>query len=95
MGTISNTIATGITLGTGTYTSPLTVTSSGYIDDTGTGDAIYGSNTQAWTVDNYGRIRSTGNDGIKLLDGGAVDNTNTGTITGASAGICIGGAAGR
>jgi hypothetical protein len=32
MSTISTTITTGVTLGSGSYPSPLTVTSSGYIN---------------------------------------------------------------
>src|SRR5436190_20213658 len=98
MGTISTSIYHGITLGTGTYTSPLTITSSGYVDNTGAGDAIYGDNTQAWAVYNDGRVVSTGSnsDGVDFRAGVSV--TNSGTIIGASSGfssgINISGAAG-
>ena len=92
--TISNTITAGITLGSGTFSSPLTVTSTGYIDNTGTGDAIYGPNTQAWAVYNGGRIVATdpAGDGIDFENGGYVDNA--GTIKGGDDGIFITGAAG-
>ncbi len=94
MGTISNTISSGITLGVGTYTSPLTVTSTGYVDNTGTGDGILGPNSQAWAVYNYGRIVATDalSDAVDFGAGGTV--ANTGTIRGVSNGVDIEGAAG-
>jgi hypothetical protein len=96
MSAIDNTVTSGITLATsGTYASPLTITSMGYVDNTGTGDAIYGPNTQAWTVVNYGRVASTGTAGrygVSLGDGGAV--SNSGTIIALQAGIFVGSAPG-
>lgn len=91
--TISHTISHGITLGV-TYTSPLTITTSGYVHNTGSGDAILGPATQAWTVANSGRVVAAGTsgDGIDLKDGGLV--TNSGTIRGQANGVYIGGAAG-
>src|SRR5437764_1332423 len=96
MGTISNTVTHGITLAvSGTYASPLTITTSGYVNDIAdSGDAIFGPNTQAWTVINYGRVRSTGSSGIELQDGGFVSNSSTGTITGSLQGVDISGTSG-
>ena len=84
MSTISNTITQGITLATsGTYASPLTITSVGYVvDNSGTKDAVYGPNMQGWTVVNQGRLTSSGGSGIDLRAGGLVDNS--GTIVGTS-----------
>ena len=84
MATINNTITQGVTLATsGTYASPLTITSVGYVvDNSGTKDAVYGPNTQAWTVVNQGRLTSSGRSGINLRAGGLVDNS--GTIVGTS-----------
>src|SRR5437016_6337060 len=96
MSTISNTIAHGITLATsGAYTSPLTIAASGYIDNTGAGDAIFGPDTQPWAVVNAGRVASIGSasrNGINLGNGGFV--ANSGSITGSVDGIFIGGASG-
>ncbi len=96
MGTISNTIAHGITLATsGTYASPLTIAATGYIDNTGTGDAVYGDATQPWTLSNYGRIASLGiasRYGVNLRAGGSI--LNDGTITASGDGIDISGATG-
>jgi hypothetical protein len=97
MSTIGNTITHGVTLAnTGTYTSPLTITATGYIENTGTGDAIFGPNSQAWTVVNYGRVAvnlgTFGQGGIDLKDGGLV--ANSGTITAPGFGVLIAGAAG-
>ena len=100
MSTINNLISVGITLSTaGTYTSPLTVTSSGTVANS-SGDAIYGPGYQGWTVDNYGTIAATGTlaDGVRLMDGGAVSNGLSGAssayIYGTKSGVYITGAAG-
>ena len=92
--TIGTTINVGITLGTGTYTSPLTVTSSGAVEAT-KGDAIYGDNSAAWTIVNAGTVETTGSggNGVKLLGDGSVANTGTGLIEGTS-GVFIKGSAG-
>src|SRR5579864_4449531 len=95
MGTISNTISIGITLAAiGTYSSPLTITASGYVSDNGTKDAIYGPNTQAWTVANYGRVAefgTYGRYGIHFGDSGLV--LNSGTISATRSGVFISGGA--
>lgn len=95
MSTINNSIDHGITLSVlGSYTSPLTVTSTGTISNAGTGDAVYGPDTQAWTVYNAGQIAASGtqNSGITMLAGGYVNNS--GWIVGGHDGIDIGGAPG-
>src|SRR5579862_2954872 len=90
MSTISNTITHGITLSTsGAYASPLTITSDGYVENPGSGDAIFGPNTQAWTVINAGLIAGGSRSGINLRDGGLV--SNSGIIT---ASVDIAGAVG-
>ena len=79
MSTISNAVTHGITLSTsGSYTSPLTLTSGGAVLNSGTGDAIFGPNTQAWTVQNAGTVAATGagSTGIYLGAGGYVGNSN-------------------
>ena len=92
MASISTTITTGVTLATtGSYASPLTIAAQGYINDTGdAGNAILGPSSQAWTVANYGRIRSTGSNGIDLKDGGLVTNGVGATISGNADAILIG-----
>ena len=95
MGMISNTIAHSITLTTsGTYSSPLTITATGSVSNSGAGDAVYGPNTASWSVDNYGQISATGlYAAIALYLGGSI--TNSGVISSADAlAIQIAGAAG-
>jgi len=95
MATISGTITHGITLGTsGSYASPLTITSIGYIDAPGNVAAIYGPNTGAWYVNNQGRVVATGtfaSFGVRLKAGGTV--ANSGRIS-ASVGVYMAGTAG-
>jgi hypothetical protein len=59
MSTVNTTINHGITFGA-TYTSPLTITSSGAVNNNGSGKAIFGG---AETVVNYGHVIATGNSG--------------------------------
>src|SRR5579862_4093858 len=93
MSTISNSVSYSVTLGTGTFTSPLTITSTGAVSNNGTADAVIGPGTQAWTVDNAGTVTATGaHRGIAMLLGGYVDNS--GQISGGAGGVYIGGAAG-
>jgi hypothetical protein len=97
MSTISSSITVGIVLGTvtsgGTYDSPLTITSTGAVLLGGTGDAIFGPNTDAWTVVNQGSVvvSGTAGDGIDLRLGGSVDNSG---LIDAPIGVYITGAAG-
>jgi len=80
MGTISNTITHGITLGTsGTYASPLTITATGAVT-AGTTIAVIGTYPSAapWTVANYGAVQGYGG-----IDIGKGTVTNAGTIVGA------------
>jgi hypothetical protein len=77
--TITSTITTGISLDSGNYGDPLTITSTGSV--TNTGDAIYG--TTAWTIVNQGSIAGSGTGkGIYLQGGGAVTNGTGGSIAG-------------
>ncbi|HVH80084.1 MAG TPA: hypothetical protein VM782_11885, partial [Stellaceae bacterium] len=96
MSTITGTITNTVTIGTsGNYASPLTVASSGAVETSGT--AIYGPNTQAWTVADYGTIEATGagSIGVYLEDGGSVANTgSTAVIEGGAYGVKIAAAAG-
>jgi hypothetical protein len=95
MATITSTITHGITLATsGAYASPLTIAASGAVE-AGSGDAIYGANTQAWTVSNAGTITATGtSDGIDLRLGGTVTDASTGSIASSYTGILIEGSSG-
>jgi hypothetical protein len=100
MSIISSTITQTVTLGLvnsyPTYASPLTITSAGAVETTSS-NAIYGPDTQAWTVTNAGAILATGPSGfgLDLKAGGNVDNAGTGAlITGYAGGIRVAGAAG-
>ncbi len=99
MSTIDNkTITSGVTLGTsGSYASPLTITSTGAIEPHATGGlvsytAVYASGSLAATVINHGTIADVfgpADFGIKLNGGGYV--ANSGAIGGLVAGVFIGG----
>ncbi len=97
MGTYSGTVTIGIVLTNPALQNPTTVTSSGYVTNTNptTGDAIYGYNTAAWTLVNYGTINATADfsDGVDFKAGGLVVNQVGGLIVGPD-GIEISGAAG-
>ena len=94
--TIGSSVTHGVTLGTvtsaGTYASPLTITASGGVTAS-SAYAVFGPNSQAWTVANYGTVVNTGSYGIELLLGGSVTNSGTGLIQG-NTGVYITGAAG-
>ena len=90
MSTITGTINNGITL-TGSYASPLTITSTGavYNNTIGFGNAVYG-NTTGDTVVNQGQItkRGASADAVHLQASlGSV--VNSGTITGGRAGVWL------
>src|SRR5437588_11720214 len=102
MSTINSTITHQVTLSqSGSYTSPLTVTSAGAVLN-GTNDAVVGPILQVgghpvtWTVSNYGTIAGGGGSfsgsGIVFETGGAVTNGQGGLISGSFAGIDIIGA---
>src|SRR5580704_4909336 len=98
MSTISGSVAVGITLSTtGSYSSPLTITGSGSVQNGGTGDAVYGPGTASWTIANYGQIVASGGgtngyNGVALYAGGSVGNS--GYIAASLNGIYIGGSDG-
>jgi len=84
--------SSGITLGTsGNYASPLTITGSGGVTASGN-YLVFGPNTQAWTVANYGTILNTVGRAVDFRLGGSVGNTG-GLIEGAF-GVYITGASG-
>jgi hypothetical protein len=89
MSTITGrTVTSTVTLSTtGSYASPLTVASDGAVETAGT--AIYGPNTQAWSVANAGTIEGTGTagEGIYLKAGGSISNGGTALISGGFDGI--------
>ena len=88
MSTVSSRINHGITLGNPGYYSPLTVTTTGYISNAGTGVAVYDA-TAGYTLVNYGGISATGTyAAVNSINGGSVDNI--GSISGAS-GVVLGG----
>ena len=67
---ITGTVNQSVTIGNGTYTSPLTVTSTGYID--ATGDGVYAAGFAE--IVNYGKIAGA-QSGVFLLNGGSIDNS--------------------
>lgn len=73
---ITGTVNHSVTLTTvGAYASPMTIAASGSVPNNGTGDAISGPGTNAWTVVNYGRVTATaGYAGVGLKAGGSVTN---------------------
>jgi hypothetical protein len=88
---INTTRTTGITL-TGAA-NPLTIATTGAIEYAA-GTAIYGPNSQTWTVFNAGTV--TGKVGIDFTAGGYVSNASSGTIAGSGGnGVEIFSAAGK
>ncbi|HEX3991305.1 MAG TPA: hypothetical protein VHX39_09060, partial [Acetobacteraceae bacterium] len=86
MSTINTTINHGVILGQPGYYTPLTITSTGAVNNNGTGKAIFGGGE---TVVNYGRITATGNSGgygyqAVYLGGGYVNNHGTITADGSA-----------
>jgi hypothetical protein len=78
----------------------LTIAATGTVASSGAGaDGVDGSNLMAWTIVNDGIVASTGGVGIRLLNGGTIENGLTSgpaaAIAGASAGVLISGASGR
>src|SRR5262249_21139977 len=89
------TIANGITLGTsGSYASPLTITSTGAVETT-TGNAINGDSSLVGSVFNSGIVSTqTMGAGIRLAGGGYIGNLSGGQIIGAFEGVYISGTLG-
>jgi hypothetical protein len=83
---ISGTYGSGIDLGNGNYSNPVTVTSTGSVAASGYGLALVASSS--WTVVNAGQI--SGYWGVDLFGGGSVTNQTGGTITGTGIGIYMG-----
>lgn len=71
--------------------NPLSITGLGGVKVTAASKAIYGVDTQDWTVNNDGTVTATagGSSGVSLLAGGSVDNG--GLISGAGYGVRFGG----
>ena len=83
MSTISTTITFGITLGTGGYTPPLSVTNTGSISTAGVAVSIAGDGT----ITNSGMIGSTGTYAIEGGVGLVLTNASTGVVSGYNAGV--------
>jgi hypothetical protein len=101
--TISTTVSKGIVLGTiasgGTYSSPLTITSTGAVRMASSGStqsAIAGPGTSAWTVQNQGTVLNSAGvgNGISLAAGGYVGNNASSALIQGYDGVYITGAAG-
>ena len=95
------TVNQGITLGAvssyPTYASPLTITNAGAVYSGTASSAIYGPNTSAWSVYNYGSVQGGSVKGILLQSGGDVVNGSAAYATASIAGytgVEIDGAAG-
>ena len=92
MSTISTTKNFGIELGI-SYPSPLTITSTGYVnaDTSGfNGAAVYAAAAQSLALYNYGQIRATGAvQGVHEGSDQGLSITNSGTITAASDAIYL------
>src|SRR5437764_12749722 len=91
--TITSWVATGVTFGAGTYTSPLTITSAGTVTNSA-GDAVYAAGTYANpTVLNQGTVKGatgafdvSGGIGVDFKDGGTIANGDVGHTTALIAG---------
>ncbi|HWB47601.1 MAG TPA: Ig-like domain-containing protein [Stellaceae bacterium] len=80
MSTISNSISNGITV-TGSYASPLTITSTGTVDNNGVGNAITGT-TNGESITNQGHVTASGSGNVAVnLSGTGNTVVNSGTIT--------------
>jgi hypothetical protein len=91
--TISSATTTGVTL-TAAY-DPLVITSAGSITVGNGLDAVYGGSSQAWEVENAGRLQATSDSAVELNNAALVTNTGTIIDTGATGrGIRIAGGAG-
>ena len=86
-GTISTSVSGPITLTAAN--NPLTVTSTGKITTTGSGDGVSGASGTSWTVSNSGTISaSTGSaSGIRLRGPGTVTNSGLITTSGSAYGV--------
>ena len=78
---ITGTYTSGVVLTSALYTSPVTVTGTGTVSNTG-GTGIYAATE--WTIDNAGSIN--GRNGIDLEQGGYLSNAAGGSITGTGGG---------
>ncbi|HKS89755.1 MAG TPA: hypothetical protein VJR70_09970, partial [Stellaceae bacterium] len=78
-----NSTTAGIALGLATQ-NPAEVLPGAYVTNKTAslgGDAIYGSSAAAWTITNYGTVRTTTGTGIDLRSGGSITNAAAGSIT--------------
>jgi hypothetical protein len=77
--TITGTVTSSVTLGNGTYSSPLTIAAGAEVSYGGTAAAVYSAYFA--TIVDLGVISGTAGDGIQLAHGGLV--INSGTVSGA------------
>lgn len=100
MGTYSTTVLNGIALNSSGQ-NPVTITSTAYIGNTGSGrtSSVYGARTLSFNVYNFGRVATTqtfGNgqlanfqNGILLNGGGSIYNGASGLVTATGAGLQV------
>jgi hypothetical protein len=83
--TITGTVTHSVKLGSGTYSSPLTIAAAATVSYTGAAATVYSANVA--TIVDLGTISSTLGDGIQLASGGSVDNT--GVVLAANHGVIV------
>jgi hypothetical protein len=83
--TITGTVTSSVTLGIGTYSSPLSIAAGAAVSYGGTAAAVYSAYFA--TIADLGTVSDTGGTGIQLAHGGMV--INSGTVSGERDGILI------
>jgi hypothetical protein len=96
-GGVTSSVVGPVSLTNPTTDDPLTVSSTGKVNSTGSGmDSIDGTTPTAWTIANDGTVTSTGGSSISLAGGGTVHNrpnsSSSASISGSIVGIAVSGA---